>query len=85
MTEIKNQIISERGRFFLEVLIIFLGIFLFSLIPWFILPFLINTNSVFYGPLYYLLRAVAVIIAVPLFLLFSNIILGNQVVLAIKI
>jgi len=77
LTEVKGQIISERGRFVIEVLIIFLGIFLFSLIPWFILPLLISKTSIFYGPLYYILRAVAVIIAVPLFLVFSNVILES--------
>lgn len=77
MTEIKNQIIAERGRFLIEVFIIFLGIFLFSLIPWLVLPLFISNESVFYGPLYYLLRAVAIIIAVPLFLLISNVFLES--------
>ena len=31
-----------------------------------------SNKSIFYGPLYYLLRALAIIIAVPLFLFFSN-------------
>ena len=77
MTEIKNQIIAERGRFLIEVFIIFLGIFLFSLIPWLVLPLFISNESVFYGPLYYLLRAAAIIIAVPLFLLISNVFLES--------
>ncbi len=77
MTEIKTQIIAERGRFLLEVLIIFLGIFLFSLIPWLLLPLFMSSESIFYGPLYYLLRALAIIIAIPLFLLFSNVILES--------
>ncbi|MFX1337208.1 MAG: lysostaphin resistance A-like protein [Promethearchaeota archaeon] len=72
MTEAKNQIIVERVRFLFEVFIIFFGITLFSLIPWLLLPLLISTNSILYGPLYYLLRALAIIIAVPLFLLISN-------------
>lgn len=77
MTETKNQIIVERGRFLIEVFIIFLGIFLFSLIPWLLLPLFISSEYIFYGPLYYFLRAAAIIIAVPLFLLFSNVILES--------
>lgn len=72
MTEIKNQIIAERGRFLLEIFIIFFGILLFSLIPWLVLPLFMSPVSIFYGPLYYLLRALAIIIAVPLFLLISS-------------
>ena len=72
MTEIKNQIIAERGRFLLEVFLIFFGIMLFSLIPWFVLPLFMSSESLFYGPLYYLLRAMSIIIIIPLFLFFSN-------------
>jgi len=77
LTEVKRKIIAERGRFLIEVFIIFLGIFAFSLIPWLVLPLFMSNKSIFYGPLYYFLRAVAIIIAVPLFLLFSNFILES--------
>ena len=74
---VKNKIMASRIKFLLEVLIIFFGILLFSLIPWLLLPLFIDKQSIFYGPFYYLLRAVAIIIAIPLFLLISDIFLES--------
>ncbi|MFX1256998.1 MAG: lysostaphin resistance A-like protein [Promethearchaeota archaeon] len=74
----ENKIVLDRMRFFVEVVIIFFGIFLFMLIPRVFLPFFIDENSIFYGPLYYILRAVAIFIAIPAFLFLSNKILETQ-------
>ena len=76
--DVKKNMINERFRFVFEVLIIFIGIFIFSLIPRYLLPLLVSENSIYYGPLYYSLRALAVILAIPLFLLISNIVLESQ-------
>ncbi|GAG66203.1 unnamed protein product, partial [marine sediment metagenome] len=57
--------------------IIFMGIFLFLLIPFFIMN-LIDTSSILYGPLNYLLKAVGVILAIPIFLYLSDFILESQ-------
>ncbi len=75
---LKKKIIIERFRFVGEVFIIFLGIFLFLLIPRFLLPLFLDEKSIFFCPLYYLLRAAAILLAIPLFLLISNIILESQ-------
>ena len=74
----KKKIVVDRFRFVSEVIIVFIGIFLFMLIPVFLLPLLIDENSTFYGPLYYLLRAVGILIAIPIFLFISNIVLESQ-------
>ncbi|MFO8017221.1 MAG: type II CAAX endopeptidase family protein [Promethearchaeia archaeon] len=74
----KKQIIIERFIFFVEIAIVFFGVFLFSLIPSLALPLLLETNSIFYGINFYLLRIIAVLIGIPLFLYFSNLILNTQ-------
>lgn len=65
----------QRFYYFFEVLVIFLGIFIFMIIPTFLLPFLVDTNAVIFEPLYYLVRAVILIIAIPLFLYLANFIM----------
>jgi membrane protease YdiL (CAAX protease family) len=48
------------------------------LIPTFLLPFLIDSNSVIFEPLYYLLRAIILITAIPLFLYLATFIMEKQ-------
>jgi len=48
------------------------------LIPFFLLPFLVDTNSVIFEPLFYLLRAIMLIAAIPLFLYLANFIMEKQ-------
>ena len=71
-------ILRQRVYFLFEVLIIFLGIFIFMLIPTYLLPFLIDVNSVIFEPLYYFLRAVIPITAIPLFLYLATFIMEKQ-------
>jgi len=73
-----KTILRQRIYFLFEVLIIFLGIFIFMLIPTFLLPFLINSSSVIFEPLYYLVRATIIVVAIPLFLLISYFMMENQ-------
>jgi len=73
-----KTIFVQRLYFFFEVLIIFLGIFIFMLIPAFLLPFLIDVNSVIFEPLFFILRAAIIIVAIPLFLYLSNFIMASQ-------
>jgi len=68
----------QRLYYFLEVLTIFLGIFIFMLIPAFLLPFLIDFNSEIFEPLFFILRAAIIIVAIPLFLYLSNFIMTPQ-------
>ncbi len=73
-----KKIIKQRFYYLFEVLIIFLGIFIFMLIPTFLLPFLIDVNSVIFEPLYYLFRAVMLITAIPLFLYLAAFLMEKQ-------
>jgi len=71
-------LLRQRFYFLFEILVIFLGSFIFLLIPFLLLPFLIDTNSVFFEPLYYSLRAVMLIAAISLFLYLANFIMEKQ-------
>ncbi|MHA1234532.1 MAG: CPBP family intramembrane glutamic endopeptidase [Promethearchaeota archaeon] len=73
-----KTILRQRFYFLFEVLIIFLGIFIFMLIPTFLLPFLIDSNSVIFEPLFYLVKAIMIVIAIPLFLYISYFIMEKQ-------
>ena len=69
----KRQIFLDRGRFFLyEVALGFVFIFMLLLIPVFLIPLLVGTESVLYGILIYSSRAIFVLIGVPLILHVSN-------------
>ena len=67
-----KTIMMQRFYFLFEVLVIFLGIFIFSLIPALLLPFLVDVNAVIFEPLYYLIRAAIIVVVIPLFLYLSN-------------
>jgi len=73
-----KTIIRQRFYYLFEILIIFLGIFIFMLIPTFLLPFLIESTSVIFEPLYYLVRATIIVVAIPLFLYISYFIMEKQ-------
>ncbi|MHA1411197.1 MAG: lysostaphin resistance A-like protein [Promethearchaeota archaeon] len=60
----------QRSYFLLETLIIFLGIFLFSLILLFFSY--LELNYIVYGILFYFLRAIILILAVSIFLYVAN-------------
>lgn len=73
-----KTIFNQRIHYFFEVLIIFLGIFIFMLIPAVLLPLLIDSSSIIFEPLFFVLRVVIIIVAIPLFLYLSNIIMPSQ-------
>ncbi len=74
----KKIIIRERFRFVAEVLLVFIGIFLFLLIPRVLFPIFVDEKNVLFGPIYYFLRALAILIAIPVFLFISNIVFESQ-------
>jgi len=73
-----KTIFIQRLYYLLEVLIIFIGIFIFMLIPTFLLPFFIDYKHIFFEPLFFILRVAMIIIAIPLFLYLSNYIMESQ-------
>ena len=74
----KKKIVVDRGIFVCEVLMVFIGICLFMIIPLFLLPSLIDEKSIFYGPFYYFLRAMGILIAIPILLYLLNKIIDSQ-------
>jgi len=73
-----KTIFIQRLYYLLEVLIIFIGIFIFMLIPTFLLPFFIDYKHIFFEPLFFILRVAMIIIAIPLFLYLSNYIMESK-------
>lgn len=71
-------IFFQRLYYLFEVLIIFLGIFVFMLIPSLLLPSFIHINSIIFEPLFFILRAAIIIFAIPLFLYLSNFIMSPR-------
>jgi len=73
-----KTIVMQRIYFLFEVLVIFLGIFIFMLIPTFLLPLIIDVNAIIFDALYYLVRALIIVAAIPLFLYLSNFLMEKQ-------
>ncbi|TFG15741.1 MAG: hypothetical protein EU531_08160, partial [Promethearchaeota archaeon] len=74
----RNKIFKQRLYFMLEALIVFLIIFLFLLYPTYFL-FLINESTKTIIPIvYHTIRALVIIIAIVLALVFSNFLLQSQ-------
>ncbi len=75
----KKKIAVDRLRFFIyEVALMFIFVFLLLIIPIFVVPLLINKESVLYGILFYGLRAIFIFIGIPLTLYLSNLIFESQ-------
>jgi len=74
---IRKTIFFDRLLFLMEVLIVFIGIYLFMLVPAF-LSLILDQNSVLFPPLVFSLRAIMIFLAVPIFLLLSNIVMESQ-------
>ena len=64
INQVKRLIAKERLRFFFyEIAIVFLLIFFLSTIEWISLP--INLNPELFGPIFYIIRALIVFLAIP--------------------
>ena len=75
----KKQIALDRFRFFYqEVVWGFIIVFLFFLIPTFLLPIMLDTGSPLYGIIFYSLRAIFVFIGIPLIFPLANLIFEHQ-------
>ena len=75
----KRKIVEERLYFFIEVVVIFLGVCLFlMLIPLSVYSIITDENVIILGPLFYFLKAMVLLVAIPLMLHFSNYLLELQ-------
>jgi membrane protease YdiL (CAAX protease family) len=73
-----KTILRQRFYYLFEVLIIFLGIFIFLLIPTILLPSFLDENAVIYAPIYFLVKAAIIIVAIPLFLYLASFLMEKQ-------
>jgi len=71
-------IFKHRLYFFLEVLTIYFGVFIFFLILLVIPNLIVDVSSRAYEPLYFLIRALLIVAAIPTFLFVSNFALEPQ-------
>ncbi len=75
----KKDIALKRFRFFYQELVwVFILIFIFLLIPIFIFPLIVDEGSPLYGVLFYSIRAIFVLIGIPLVFPLSNLIFESQ-------
>ena len=71
----KKEITRRRLRFiYQEVVWGFLIAFVFLLVPFFLIPLIVEEGSPLYGISFYTLRAILVFIAIPLVFPLSNLI-----------
>ncbi len=76
----KKKMAKDRLRFFIyEISISLIFIFLLMIIVWGLFTFIVNIDSIFFGPLFYLIRALMTFFAIPLVLLLSyKFLLGSE-------
>ncbi|MHA1148122.1 MAG: CPBP family intramembrane glutamic endopeptidase [Promethearchaeota archaeon] len=74
----KKKIFKERLNFFIEVVLVFIGIFLLALIPLFVLPLILDSESVYFGSIFFIWRAGMIFIAIPLMIYITDIIFESQ-------
>ena len=75
-----NKIIAKkRFAFFLyDVALVFVFLFILLIIPLFIVPIIIEEDSVSYGIFFYSFRAIIVLFGIPLILYLTNLIFEFQ-------
>ncbi len=75
----KKEIALKRFRFFYqEIVWAFILIFIFLLIPLFLIPLIVDKGSPLYGILSYSIRAILVFIGIPLIFPLSNLVFESQ-------
>ena len=73
-----KKIVVDRFTFLLEVIFVFVGVGLFSYLSRLLLPFFIPVSSVLFGPIYFLIRALGILLMVPIMLVVANFLLESQ-------
>ncbi len=69
----RRKIASKRLKFlFYEVVPIFLIIFMFLILEWTVLPLIVSQTSALFGMLFFLIRALVILLAIILVLFISN-------------
>ncbi|MFX1275233.1 MAG: CPBP family intramembrane glutamic endopeptidase [Promethearchaeota archaeon] len=73
----KTKIIEDRLYFFIELVIVFIGGFFLVFIAE-IITSILDPSSILYGPLYFLIKSIIILVTVPLFLHLAYLILKDQ-------
>ncbi len=69
----RREIASKRLKFlFYEIVPIFIVIFVFLILEWISLPLIVSQTSALFGMLFYLIRALVILLAIILVLFISN-------------
>ena len=75
----KKNTAKRRFSFFLyDVALVFVFLFVLLIIPLFIVPLVVEEGSVLYGVIFYTLRAVMVLVGIPVILYLTNLIFEFQ-------
>jgi membrane protease YdiL (CAAX protease family) len=75
----KKIIAKKRGTFFLyDVALVFVFLFILIIIPSFIIPSIVGEESVLFGIFFYVIRAIIVLLGIPLILYLTNLIFEFQ-------
>jgi membrane protease YdiL (CAAX protease family) len=75
----KKNSAKRRFSFFLyDVALVFVVLFLLLIIPLYLVPFIVEEDSVLYGIFFYVLRAIVVLVGIPLTLYLTNLIFEFQ-------
>ena len=78
-SERKKKIAKARFTFFLyEVAIVFVFLFILLIIPIFLIPLIAEEGTPLYGILFYLIRAIIVLLGIPLILYLTNLLFDSQ-------
>jgi len=78
-SDAKKRIARKRFTFFLyDVALVFVFIFILLIIPLFTVPLIVKENSVLYGILFYVIRAIIIFLGIPLILYLTNLIFEFQ-------
>ena len=75
---VSKKIVVDRFTFLLEVVFVFVGVGLYSYGARLALPFFIPIDDVLFGPIFFLIRALGILIIVPVFLVIANFLLESQ-------
>lgn len=78
-SEGKKTIAKVRFAFFIyEVALVFVFLFVILLAPLFLVPLFVAENTVLYGILFYVLRAIFIFLGIPLILYLTNLLYESQ-------
>jgi len=75
----KKKIAKDRFTFFFyEIALVFVFLFVLLIVPVSLIPLIAEEGSILYGILFYLIRAIIILLGIPLILYLTNLLFGSQ-------